>query len=85
MLAQIPLQGEQLFLRMESDGRSYSMLYSLDRSGWNCIASAPAAVVSSDRNGGFTGAMIGLYTTGNGSESKAYARYDFFEYTGYTS
>lgn len=85
VLAEIPMQEEQLFLCMESDGRSYSMLYSLDRSGWTCVASAPAAVVSSDRNGGFTGAMIGLYATGNGSESKAYACYEFFEYTGYTS
>ncbi|WP_213647148.1 xylan 1,4-beta-xylosidase [Paenibacillus lautus] len=44
-----------------------------------------AALVSSDRNGGLTEAVIGLYATGNGRESAASIDFDSFEYTGYSS
>nr|WP_251035921.1 hypothetical protein [Paenibacillus sp. ISL-20] len=40
-----------------------------------------AALVSSDQNGGFTGAVIGLYVTG---ESAARIDFDSLEYTGYS-
>ncbi|WP_127592583.1 hypothetical protein [Paenibacillus lautus] len=57
----------------------------VDGSRWIRIASAPAAIVSSDRNGGFILALIARYTTGNSRESSAHADYDTFEYTGYSS
>ncbi|MGG3308899.1 hypothetical protein ABER23_15885 [Paenibacillus lautus] len=36
-----------------------------------------AAIVSSDRNGGFTEAVISLFATGNGRENAARAYYEY--------
>jgi len=39
-----------------------------------------ARYLSSETVGGFTGVYVGMYATGNGKASNAFADYDWFEY-----
>ncbi|HAX93337.1 MAG TPA: hypothetical protein DCY25_05195 [Bacteroidales bacterium] len=41
---------------------------------------AMARYLSSETVGGFTGVYVGMYATGNGKASNAFADYDWFEY-----
>jgi xylan 1,4-beta-xylosidase len=44
------------------------------------LAIAPTRELSTEKIGGFTGAYLGLYATGNGQRSTAPADFDWFEY-----
>lgn len=72
-----------LWLRVDSDQDAYTLLYSMDGSCWVTLARAAANVIAPERNGGFTGAMIGLYATGNGRESRTVFHFHSFSYLGY--
>jgi xylan 1,4-beta-xylosidase len=81
ILADVPVSENRIWLRIISLEREYELAYSNDGSTWlNTIAHASANIVSPERNGGFTGALIGLYATGNGVDSKSSAFYNYFDY-----
>ncbi len=42
----------------------------------------PASLLSSNVNGGFTGAYVGMYASGNGQVCAGYADFDWFMYRG---
>ena len=44
------------------------------------MARVDSKFLSSETVGGFTGAYVGFYATGNGKASTASADYDWFEY-----
>lgn len=46
------------------------------------IGTGKAKLLSTEVNWGFTGAMVGLYATGNGAEPAAPAKYHWFRYRG---
>ncbi|WP_438348638.1 glycoside hydrolase family 43 protein [Paenibacillus sp. FA6] len=80
ILGEIPVLEDRMGLRILSQEREYELAYSTDGSTWNTLATVAANIVSPERNGGFTGALIGLYATGNGVDSKTSAYYNYFDY-----
>jgi len=48
---------------------------------WLVLGTGKTHDLSSERIGGFTGAFIGMYATGNGKSSSAPADFDWLEYT----
>lgn len=81
ILSEVPVEDTPMWLRISSDEEIYELAYSIDGDRWTKLASAPAAIVSSEWNGGFTGALIGLYATGNGKDNESMAHFDHFTYT----
>ncbi|MNJ42362.1 Beta-xylosidase [compost metagenome] len=79
-LGEIPINAERIWLRIIAGTKEYELLYSLDGVSWNSVGAAPADVVSPEQNGGFTGALVGMYATGNGQEAKTPAYFDYFSY-----
>ncbi|MFD3260536.1 glycoside hydrolase family 43 protein [Paenibacillus lentus] len=80
VIAETPIRTEQLLLRVAAEEREYTLLYSLDGTAWHEMGSVPARVLSPEGNGGFTGALVGMYATGNGRHSETPAYFDYFGY-----
>ncbi|GIP44794.1 glycoside hydrolase 43 family protein [Paenibacillus sp. J45TS6] len=74
---------EQLLLRIESTEKEYTLTCSEDGQNWLRLGSGTARAISPEafvHKMCFTGAVVGLYATGNGQESQTPARFDWFEY-----
>jgi alpha-N-arabinofuranosidase len=77
-------EAEQLFLRIESTEKEYKLSYSKDGQGWLRLGSGSARALSPEdfvHKMCFTGAVVGLYATGNGKVSRTPAHFDWFEYS----
>lgn len=76
-------QGKKLYLKVEAVGQSYSFYFGTEAEAWHTLLeNADGTVLSVDVAGGFTGAYIGMYASGNGEPSDNYADFDWFEYWG---
>ena len=76
-------EAEQLFLRIESTETDYKLSSSLDEQDWVSLGTGSARAISPEdfvHKMCFTGAVVGLYATGNGQASHTPARFDWFDY-----
>ena len=81
MIARVPYRGKKILLRVSASGRWYSFDYG--RSGTNMRAlqkDVDGGFLGSPAAGRFTGTMMGLYATGNGSGSANSAYFDRIRY-----
>jgi len=79
MIAQMPPQPGQIQLEISSFEDRYQFAYSNDGKTWHNLAVSPSGDLSREMAGGFTGTVMGLYASANGSESKSYADFAWFE------
>ena len=84
--AQLPCQGGDFRMRMESDGTGCTFSFAvIGRDGfqqpWNMLAEnialSPYSVSEANR---FTGTFLGMYASSNGKDSQSFADFDWFEY-----
>ncbi|WP_153978918.1 glycoside hydrolase family 43 protein [Paenibacillus xylanilyticus] len=76
-------EAEQLFLRIESTETDYKLSCSLNEQDWVSLGTGSARGISPEdfvHKMCFTGAVVGLYATGNGQASHTPARFDWFDY-----
>lgn len=66
MLATLPCNSKNVVLKVVGEGRLYSFYFSDDKmKTWNTVyENADASILSTNRAGGFTGTMIGMYASG---------------------
>ncbi len=75
-----------LLLRIESDGATYSFLYSPDGREWHPVKEkVDATFLSTKVAGGFVGCMYALYATSLGAPDTNTACFDVFSYSGYSN
>jgi len=67
-------------LKIEGNGPEFKFLSSQNGKDFKEIEKADARFLSTETVGWFTGVYVGLYASGNGSNSKSPAVYDYFEY-----
>ena len=59
----------------------YSFYFAEKAEEWQVLAEhVDGRLLSMEVAGGFTGALVGLYASSNGTGSGAYADFDWFEY-----
>ena len=75
-----PLADDAVDLRIESEGPTFSFAFAQDGGSFRTLEEVSARFLSSETVGGFTGAYVGPYATGNGRAAAAPADFDFFEY-----
>jgi xylan 1,4-beta-xylosidase len=75
-----PFSGSKVFLEIAGDEFQYRFSWSKDGKKWNPLANASSSAVSPETIRGFTGAVIGMYATGNGKPCAAPADFEWFEY-----
>lgn len=65
-LATLPCNSKDVALKVVGEGRLYSFYFSDDKmKTWNTVyENADASILSTNRAGGFTGTMIGMYASG---------------------
>lgn len=77
------MNAKKIFLKLEALGQSLRFAAGTEPEQWETIAeNADGTVLSTDKAGGFIGAYIGLFASGNGWSSSNYADFDYFEYVG---
>jgi xylan 1,4-beta-xylosidase len=77
---EIPLVGNQVYLRVEGSPDVYTFSYSKDNSKFEELAKMNTRFLSSETAGGFTGVYLGLFAQEK-AKSNSYADFDWFEYT----
>lgn len=81
-LAAIPLAEGPLRLGVVADGQDYALRHAGPDGGWRTLVVADGHVLSTEVAGGFTGAYMGPYASGNGLASDAVADFAWFDYRG---
>jgi xylan 1,4-beta-xylosidase len=76
-------RGNELYLKIEVHGNTYSFYYKLKLDDWKLLKdNVDATFLSTRIAGGFVGCMYALYTTSLGKPSNNVAYFDWFEYQG---
>jgi len=81
--AAVPVDGEDpVVLRVEARPEAYAFSFGLGDTptNWMPLGTAPTRFLSTEVAGGFTGAFLALYATGNGQPAGSPARFDWFDY-----
>lgn len=78
--AGITLKEGPVEMRVKGSKSKFTFSYRQEGDGFINIEKADAKFLASETVGGYTGVYVGLYATGNGQVSDAYADYDWFEY-----
>jgi xylan 1,4-beta-xylosidase len=71
-----------VWLAIEADEHSYTLLYSLDGSRWISLGSEPASAIAPESEGAFTGVTLGLYAWGGSLDTAPPAAY--YKHLAYT-
>lgn len=74
----------KLYLTVEAHEQDYSFYYGARADEYRPLAEkVDGRILSTDVAGGFVGACLGMYASGNAHASDNFADFDWFEYTGY--
>ncbi|MEJ6951766.1 glycoside hydrolase family 43 protein [Natronospora cellulosivora (SeqCode)] len=83
LIAKAKYAEEKIYLKVEADGQDLTFYYSSDSVDYKVLEkNVDARILSTDVAGGFVGTCLGLYASSNGSETKNFADFDYFEYRG---
>ena len=83
VLAELPIDGQRFYLKVEADGQAYSFYVATDLKAWLPLAEdVDGRLLSTSYAGGFVGAYLGMYASSNGQSSANTADFDWFEYIG---
>jgi len=77
---EIPVQAEQLYVRVTGENDWYRFSYSEDGVTYQEIGKMDTRLLSTETAGGFTGIMLGLYATSASPDSQAEAEIEWFDY-----
>ncbi len=79
-VARTPAPPGAVRLAIQADRENYHFQVLDERGQPTVLARSPVRYLSTEVAGGFTGAMFGLYATGNGTASPNTALFDWFDY-----
>lgn len=83
MLAEQPVGGGRLYLKVEGRGQAYSFYVAVEPEAWRPLAEdVDGRILSTPVAGGFVGAYLAMYVSSNGQPSTNSADFDWFEYIG---
>lgn len=76
------VKGNKIHLQIGGDPLSYTFRYQHpEETTWHALGTLDTRYLTTEVAGGFTGVMIGLYSSSNGKPTKAKAYFYWFEYT----
>jgi xylan 1,4-beta-xylosidase len=83
ILAERPIGTGRCFLKIEAHEQAYTFSAATAPDQWQIVAeNVDGRILSTPVAGGFVGAVIALYASGNGQLSTNVADFDWFEYVG---
>ena len=79
----LPGNSQNVYLRIVSEGPTYSFYWSADNKKWNLLLDGvDGKFLSTSVAGGFVGSVFGMYATSLGKPSTSKAYFDWIEYKG---
>lgn len=82
-LANQPVSGEQIQLKITFDGANYSFHYAEEEGDWQVLQEkVDGKFLSTEEAGGFVGTLLAMYATSSGSDSDNTASFEWFQYEG---
>jgi len=81
VLASEEIEGYEATLRIKSDGEMYYFEYAADGKPFRSLYKIDCPLLSTETVGGFTGAVIGMYTTMRGDDGASVADFQYFNFT----
>jgi alpha-N-arabinofuranosidase len=79
----LPSNSQNVYLRIVSEGPTYSFYWSADNKKWNLLLNGvDGKFLSTSVAGGFVGSVFGMYTTSLGKPSTSKAYFNWIEYKG---
>ncbi|QGH36554.1 family 43 glycosylhydrolase [Gracilibacillus salitolerans] len=83
IIAKEQVDHDKIYLKVEAQGQDYTFFYTTKPFDWQVLAeNVDGRILSTDLAGGFIGAYIGMYCSGNGKDTANFADFDWFEYRG---
>jgi alpha-N-arabinofuranosidase len=83
ILAELPIEGNRFYFKVEADGQAYSFYIATEPEAWQPVAEGvDGRILSTPFAGGFVGTYIGMYASSNGQPGANTADFDWFEYIG---
>lgn len=79
IVARIPYEKDKVILKIEGRGKEYTFYYGESENELTELAKGDSTKISTEQIGSMTGTMIGMYATGNGTDSENHAAFDWFE------
>lgn len=79
IVKRIPCEESTVVLKVTSTGKELSFYYGKDEKDLQLFAEADATKINTEKLGCMTGTMIGMFASGNGTDSENKARFDWFE------
>jgi len=77
---EIPLKPGPVNLRVKGEKSTFTFSFAQGNDEYQDIETVDSKFLATETVGFFTGVYVGMYATGNGQPSDAYADYDWFEY-----
>ena len=79
-ISEIKIPRGSVYLQVKGENDYYSFAFSTNGTDYKFIDKLDVRYLSSETNGGFTGAYIGLFATSKNKTTNAYADFDLFNY-----
>jgi alpha-N-arabinofuranosidase len=82
ILAEIPSEGVETTFTIQAREQNFSFFASAKDKETSFLGETDGGFLGSETAGGFVGAYIGMFATGNGTDYEEYAAFDWFSYEG---
>ena len=79
VVAEVPYEAEDVVLRISMDGEDWKISYGASEDALKELCSFDGHIINPEKVGCMIGTMLGMYASGNGTESSNKAEFDFFE------
>lgn len=78
VLAQTEWEEKDIVLEIEMDGESFTFRYGTSKEEMHVLCTADGGMINPEKVGCMTGTVMGMFASGNGTESKNQADFDWF-------
>jgi alpha-N-arabinofuranosidase len=79
VIAEAEWDADEIVMQIEIDGETFTIRYGSDRNSLINLCIADGTLINPEKVGCMAGTMIGIYASGNGTESDNTAAFDWFE------
>ena len=79
IIAEVAWEKSDLILQIEMDGEAFTMRYGTEETELQELCTADGSVINPEKVGCMSGTIVGMFASGNGTDSENRAEFDWFE------
>ena len=78
VLAEVEWNEKDIVLEIEMDGEMFTFRYGVSKEALHVLCMADGGMINPEKVGCMTGTVMGMYASGNGTDSDNHAEFDWF-------